>query len=455
MRYNYCLIACVFLVILSSFSAYSQDDSDLDDLLREEVEVENPVYMPIVSFGIGTLNFFGDVNDFHRSIHALHPGYKLNVSTFLDDRLYYRLNFYIMLGELSANERSLSDPQRNLNFRSEIINFGINLEYAFKHFLTGNKIKPFVSAGIETFRFDPKADLYNSQGIRYNYWSDGTIRNIPEDSPNANESVVIQRNHVYETDLRREDLYGMGDYPQLSFSIPVGAGIDFSISERVKMRLGSSMHFTFTDMLDNVTSGTPGRDVKNRNDRFLYSYLSLHLDLFSEPDTEIVERMYADMEFDPILVADSDGDGVFDLYDECPGTPAGVEVDERGCPLDTDGDGVPDYLDKEPNTPQGAMVDEHGREITPEKMADILAERENATPREEVHLVTLLTSYRLPAFGGGKTAELPEKFRFVDLNGDGQITFEELTLAIEDFFNYQTNLTVEDIYELIDFFFSQ
>lgn len=30
---------------------------------------------------------------------------------------------------------------------------------------------------------------------------------------------------------------------------------------------------------------------------------------------------------------DSDGDGVFDPDDECPGTPAGVEVDERGCEI--------------------------------------------------------------------------------------------------------------------------
>ena len=48
---------------------------------------------------------------------------------------------------------------------------------------------------------------------------------------------------------------------------------------------------------------------------------------------------------------DSDGDGVADADDACPNTPDGVEVDERGCPLDRDGDGVPDYLDKCPDTP--------------------------------------------------------------------------------------------------------
>lgn len=59
-------------------------------------------------------------------------------------------------------------------------------------------------------------------------------------------------------------------------------------------------------------------------------------------------------------VADSDGDGVLDDRDRCPGTPAGAQVDADGCPLDSDGDGVYDGLDQCPNTPQGATVDAQG-----------------------------------------------------------------------------------------------
>lgn len=57
---------------------------------------------------------------------------------------------------------------------------------------------------------------------------------------------------------------------------------------------------------------------------------------------------------------DSDGDGVPDILDECPDTPPGVEVDARGCPLDTDQDGVVNARDLCPNTPFGAEVDVHG-----------------------------------------------------------------------------------------------
>ncbi|MDZ7735687.1 MAG: OmpA family protein [Gammaproteobacteria bacterium] len=63
---------------------------------------------------------------------------------------------------------------------------------------------------------------------------------------------------------------------------------------------------------------------------------------------------------EPEGLLDSDGDGVPDFRDWCAGTPAGVEVDNRGCPLDSDGDGVPDYLDRCPNTAANTRVDEHG-----------------------------------------------------------------------------------------------
>lgn len=57
------------------------------------------------------------------------------------------------------------------------------------------------------------------------------------------------------------------------------------------------------------------------------------------------------MKLPDATLADSDGDGVPDQLDKCPGTPANVKVDAHGCPLDTDGDGVPDYMDKQLITP--------------------------------------------------------------------------------------------------------
>nr|WP_236860756.1 hypothetical protein [Candidatus Reidiella endopervernicosa] len=43
-----------------------------------------------------------------------------------------------------------------------------------------------------------------------------------------------------------------------------------------------------------------------------------------------------------------------------PQHPKGAPVNAVGCPLDSDGDGVYDYMDKCPGTPKGAKVDSDG-----------------------------------------------------------------------------------------------
>jgi len=63
------------------------------------------------------------------------------------------------------------------------------------------------------------------------------------------------------------------------------------------------------------------------------------------------------------LPQDDDGDGVNNDIDKCPGTPAGTKVDANGCEIDSDGDGVGDSRDQCPNTPAGAKVDEKGCEL--------------------------------------------------------------------------------------------
>jgi hypothetical protein len=63
------------------------------------------------------------------------------------------------------------------------------------------------------------------------------------------------------------------------------------------------------------------------------------------------------------LAIDSDGDGISDPLDQCPGTPAGETADVNGCSpsqLDLDGDGVPNGTDQCPNTPVGTVVAEDG-----------------------------------------------------------------------------------------------
>ncbi|MBS3780306.1 MAG: OmpA family protein, partial [Desulfovermiculus sp.] len=82
---------------------------------------------------------------------------------------------------------------------------------------------------------------------------------------------------------------------------------------------------------------------------------------------------------------DSDGDGVFDEYDECPGTPAGVQVDDVGCPVDSDGDGVPDYLDECPGTAAGVEVDDVGCPFPVSKSIKVLFDFDKAVVKDKYH----------------------------------------------------------------------
>jgi OOP family OmpA-OmpF porin len=77
---------------------------------------------------------------------------------------------------------------------------------------------------------------------------------------------------------------------------------------------------------------------------------------------------------------DSDGDGVRDEFDKCPGTPAGVKVDSIGCPLDSDGDSVPDYMDKCPGTPANTMVDASGCPVVQDSDGDGVVNSEDECP---------------------------------------------------------------------------
>ncbi len=62
----------------------------------------------------------------------------------------------------------------------------------------------------------------------------------------------------------------------------------------------------------------------------------------------------------PKVLLDEDKDGVADSVDSCLGTPLGIAVDGRGCPLDSDGDGVYDARDQCPDTAAGLKVDLKG-----------------------------------------------------------------------------------------------
>ncbi len=470
-----CLFFNIWLLLgLLAFTlipAMAQEDNPWDEFLEVEVDVENPVYKPVIGFGAGMLNFMGDVKNDYTNPLSGQLGYKINIATFVDRQNLLRANFFFITGALSGYARDENNLDQAINFRTDIFNFGINLEYGFRNFYQQERrLYPFVSVGAETFLYSPKADLgYIGEGgelLPYYYWGDGTIRNIPESQRDTRFARIMGRDYIYETDLHEQNIFDK-DLPteNYSFAIPVEVGIDFSLSYRVTLRLGTSMHFTFTDFLDGV-SGTNnqyqssylGSSYHNQNyggnlfnDMFMFTYATLHLDLFSEDKVITMNRLLAEIETDPTMIGDEDYDMVFDISDDCLGTPFGVAVDSVGCPIDTDKDGVPDYLDQEADTPKGAIVDENGVTMSEQELIALVSNRE-AVDRDMVDLVVLNYTSRAQYQG---VVEVPPKFRDVDSNKDGYISFEEVLSAIDRFFDYDSDLTIDELYELNTFFFSQ
>lgn len=416
--------------------------------------MENPVYKPVISFSYGILNFHGDVKNLYNTAVIGNHAARVSISTFLDRKNHYYVgNFTFMTGKLSGNGYSYSDLTRNLNFNTGLSSIGMNLEYRFGHLIAGDApVRPYVSLGLESINFSAKGDLLDADGRSYHYWSDGTIRDIEESSPGI--STLLYRDYEYETDLRlREELeFGLGDYNQRAFSIPAGLGVHFRIDPRAFFSLGVSYHYALTDMIDNVAY--EGTSIKGRRgmDSYFYSHITLHFDLFSDPATRTVDLMYADADYDPLFFDDEDGDYVLDVTDRCPGTPLGVAVDTLGCPLDGDNDMVPDYLDLEPNSRTGAWVNDLGETVSEEDLLLALQRREIAMARENVaaymEIITGEYSLRL-------ASQIPEQYRELDIDQDGYLSFEELLKVVDQFFDYQGDLTLGDLRELNEFFFSQ
>jgi hypothetical protein len=456
------LIKCLFLFLFIIIPKNIFSQGDIEDLLYTEVDNLNPVYKPVIGFGVGYYNFFGEVHDPQQNPLNGTPGYMVNLATFIDNKHIIRANFFFMGGTLSGNERSYANPSRNLNFKSDVLLFGINLNYDFDNFYKKyRKVHPYISMGFETMTFNSKTDeSYDIEiegvktPIKYHYWHDGTIRNLPETPVNMTDPSleVITRDYTYETGISK---YKWGPaYPSYTFAIPIEVGLDFWLSNRMMFRVGTSYHIAFTDNIDNVSSkNTTGVIGDKKNDNYMFTSISMHLDLFSSKKTLAVQKLFADVEFDPTLMSDEDNDGWFDGWDKCPGTPFGVETDTTGCPLDNDLDGIPNYIDDEVNSRYGAYVDDRGVEISED---DLIAKLDmsKAVRRQDVELF-IRTPSSYARYKEVTAKEIPEKFHQVDKNKDGYISFDEILNEIDNFFDFKSDLKSEDLYELNNFFFAQ
>ena len=470
----------LFIVILISFSSlFSQsndtsvvntskpnevtaptDTSEFGYFYTDEEAIKYLNFKPIFGLGVGTITYLGDVKDVYQSTATGKFAYNFSVSKGI--RSFLNVDFKIIKGTFSGNEW-LDD--RNLNFRSDFLSGGVSMSYNFEHLLKKKgqlldyrkqrKVIPYLSLGFETYAFNSKADLKDANGYYYNYWSDGTIRNIAEGSAPEEESIMLIRDHTYETDLREMDNDGLGKYSLQAFAIPIDLAFELQLHERVQLRLGATYHYSVNDLIDDVSNAGVGvRKGNGKTDSYLYTYFTFNFDIFSaqkEIEEDIISEPYNQFLFESIDFEDEDKDGVLDFDDDCIGTPEGVAVDTTGCPLDEDKDGIPDYRDKEANTPLDSIVGLDGVTLTE-------AQKTEDTTRLKIFYWEICTYY--PSMCGKEiyrlsNEDLPVKYLSLDKNEDGYISVDEVSIAIDEFFDMKSDFNIDDIYELIEFFFGQ
>jgi hypothetical protein len=432
------LIATVTLtIVISSSFAQSEGGSTKESKL------------PSVELGTGILTFKGDLGKGSgiSTYSRIRGGFHLTVEQRFHRMFGVSLNG--VYGKLAQSERSIGS---NRNFESPLLQVDLNGVFHFDNNIILKRdamVAPYITVGFGYTKFDPHGDLKDKNNEPYYYWSDGSIRNLPETQGNLITALVVQRDYTYETQLKDSTT----NYARNTFALPFGGGFTLKLTDALNVNLGATYYMTFSDYIDNVKDGG--------NDSYLYTRFGIRYNF----GLNRADDQYQGIDFAALDKIDSDGDGVRDDEDQCPSTPKNVKVTNKGCPEDADKDGVADYLDKEPNTKKGAIVDSEGRTITDQMLAEQQALRDSlATERSSMFnenpSLRFLQDLDAKALENrkktdGSPSKLPEEFRAADRNNDGYISSDEITASIDLFFEGEGDFTVEKLHRLIDFFFEQ
>lgn len=417
------------LLTLSGFCAFSQNDYDPEEKHKTSVML-----------GVSGLRYTGYIGS-HTSANPL-----------LDARLGYFLaveqRFGKILGvELSGTYGKLAGTDNRVsgsdyffsNFESKIIQGQLMLSASFDGLIKNdNNAAPFIKAGIGFMSFSSSTDIKTGNDTVYHY-PDGSLHNSMGQS--------IKRDYTYETTLKTNNQTGC-------LVVPTMVGFNFHFGRRFSSMFGVGYTFCMSNWIDGSGKGSAG---------YVNASVGLRYE-FKKGSSDAANANYANVDFASVDHLDADKDGVPDDKDLCHGTPKGIKVDEKGCPLDGDADGVPDYMDKEPTTAKGNKVDGFGVTINEADLAQrqkdwdsFAPERSkefNVAPSME-YLKKVEAESKKANAGKYNASKIPADLRSADINKDGYISADEITKTIDAFFEGESDFTVERINKLIDYFFEQ
>ena len=192
----------------------------------------NAQYKPNQEFGIlgGTGYYIGDMNSTHFNNLRVAGGitYRKNFDrrfTFKSSALY--TNVYAN----DENSKDLIKVNRNLKFKSDIIELSGQIEFNFLPYETGNSLynwTPFIFTGVSIFNYNPQAE--GSDGQWYDLQELGTEGQGTTSFPNRKKYSLTQ------------------------LSVPFGGGVKIGVSDNFNIIVEYGLRKTFTDYIDDVST---------------------------------------------------------------------------------------------------------------------------------------------------------------------------------------------------------
>ena len=179
----------------------------------------------------GGMYYIGDLNPYyHFYFTRPHIGlyYRYNYKDYLSVRIFGNY------GSVYAADSVLNYyPERNLHFKSPILEIGVVGEinyYKFRPGARSHTFTPYLFLGINWFYFNPKAK-YQDEWI-----------NLQAMGTEGQGTTLYPERKPYSLN---------------SFAIPMGIGIKIALSEHFICHLEWGMRRTFTDYLDDVSTTYP------------------------------------------------------------------------------------------------------------------------------------------------------------------------------------------------------
>lgn len=185
--------------------------------------------------GGGISYYFGDLNT---RFDLSEPGFMTGVAARYNFNPRVAFTFAANYATISADDAdatNLFEKTRNLNFQSDIVEFGGHLEFNFLEYIHGSKdhfFTPYLFTGLSIFSFNPKT-LFNGE-------------------------LVELRNYGTEGQFKGEE------YATTAFAFLFGGGLKVDLSYEWSLNFELGGRRAFTDYIDDVSAVYPDmEDLRN------------------------------------------------------------------------------------------------------------------------------------------------------------------------------------------------